>query len=131
MVNWMAVLYGIVASLIIGLVSGLGLPFTDATLPVIGAGVTGLIAGGVAGYVARSGIDGGLLHGFLATAIGGLIVALLLLVVGTLAAGVFGFSLGVLFLIWIVAQGIPGAIGGAIGGALAPEESPVGQPAAR
>jgi hypothetical protein len=130
MVNWMAVLYGIVAAFVIGLVSGLGLPFTDATLPVIGAGLTGLIAGGVAGYFAREGLGSGALHGFLATSIGGLLVALVLILLGTIAAGIFGFSAGVAFLLLVAAHGIPGAIGGAIGGAMAPKEAAAGQPAA-
>jgi hypothetical protein len=130
MVNWMAVLYGIVAAFVIGLVSGLGLPFTDATLPVIGAGLTGLIAGGVAGYFAREGLGSGALHGFLATSVGGLLVGLVLIFLGTIVAGIFGFSAGVAFLLLVVAYGIPGAIGGAIGGAMAPKEAAAGQPAA-
>jgi hypothetical protein len=131
MVNWKAVLYGIVASFVIGLISGLGLPFTNATLPVIGQGLTGLLAGAVAGYVAYSGVGQGALHGLLATTIGGLLVGLVLLVFGTLAAGLFGFSAGVGFLILVVAGGIPGAIGGAIGGLLhRPEEERAGQPTA-
>lgn len=130
MVRWMAVLYGIVAAFVIGLVSGLGLPFTDVTLPVVGAGLTGLLAGTVAGYYARSGLWSGVLHGFLATSIGGLLVALVLLVLGTIAAGAIGFSVAVVFLLLVASHGIPGAVGGAIGGAIAPEETTAGQPAA-
>ncbi|WP_255151112.1 DUF5518 domain-containing protein [Halorarius halobius] len=129
MVKWMAVLYGVVTAIVLGLVSGLGVPFTDASLPVLGAGLTGLIAGGVAGYVARGGLWSGLVHGFLATTIGGIVVALVLLLLGTLVAGVFGFSAGVLFLVWVASNGIPGAVGGAIGGVVAPEETAAGQPA--
>ena len=130
MVNWMAVLYGIVTSFVIGILSGLGLPFTDATLPILGAGVTGIIAGGVAGYFAREGLGSGALHGFLATTIGGLLVGLVLLVLGTLVAGLFGLSLAVGYLLLVASYGIPGAIGGAIGGAVAPEEARAGQPTA-
>ena len=130
MVKWMAVLYGIVAAFIVGLISGLGLPFTDATLPTIGAGVTGLVAGAVAGYYAREGTGSGALHGFLATTIGGLIVGLVLLVLGTLGAGLFGFGAAIAFLILVAATGIPGAIGGAIGGMMAPEETMAGRPTA-
>lgn len=131
MVNWMAVLYGIIAAFVIGLISGLGLPFTDATLPVIGSGVTGLVAGAVAGYYARAGMASGALHGLLATTIGGILVGLVLLVLGTLAAGLGGFGVGVALLLLIVASGIPGAIGGAIGGMVKSDREDVaGRPAA-
>lgn len=130
MVNWRAVAYGIVAAFVIGLISGLGLPFTDATLPVIGAGLTGLVAGGVAGYYARSGMGGGAIHGLLATAIGGLVVGVLLVILGTLAAGLGGFGLGVAFLVLVVATGIPGAVGGAVGGMVGGEPETIGRPAA-
>lgn len=130
MVNWIAVLYGIVAALVIGLISGLGLPFTDATLPVVGAGLTGLIAGGVAGYFAKEGLASGALHGFLATTLGALIVGTLLVIIGTIAAGLIGLSVAVFFLVWVIATGVPGAVGGAIGGALAPEMEPAEQPMA-
>ncbi|MFC6733979.1 MULTISPECIES: DUF5518 domain-containing protein [unclassified Haladaptatus] len=126
----MAVLYGIIASIVIGLISGLGLPFTDATLPTIGAGLSGLLAGGVAGYYASEGVGSGALHGLLATTIGGLIAALFLLVIGTLAAGIFGFGAGIALLILVIATGIPGAVGGALGGMLRPKEQRMGRPAA-
>jgi hypothetical protein len=92
--------------------------------------LTGLIAGGVAGYFAREGLGSGALHGFLATSVGGLLVGLVLILLGTIVAGIFGFSAGVAFLLLVVAYGIPGAIGGAIGGAMAPKEAAAGQPAA-
>lgn len=130
MVNWKAVIYGIVAAFVLGLLSGLGLPFTDATLPAIGAGVTGLIAGGVAGYVARGGLGNGAIHGFLATTVGGLLVGAILLIAGTLAAGIFGFGAAILFLVLVASHGIPGAVGGAIGGMMAPKERTAGQPTA-
>jgi hypothetical protein len=134
MVKWMAVLYGIVAAFIVGLISGLGLPFTDATLPVIGQGLTGFIAGGVAGYMAYQGVGGGALHGFLATTIGGLIVSLVLVLLGTITAGTFGLGVALVVLTLIVVSGIPGAIGGALGGMYAanrrPEEEEEGRPVA-
>lgn len=134
MVKWMAVLYGIVAAFVIGLVSGLGLPFTDATLPTVGAGLTGLVAGAVAGYFAREGTGSGALHGFLATTIGGLIVSLVLVLLGTITAGTFGLGVALVVLTLIVVSGIPGAIGGALGGMYAanrrPEEEEEGRPVA-
>jgi hypothetical protein len=128
MVNWVAVLYGIGTALVIGLLSGLGLPFTDATLPTIGAGLTGLVAGAVAGYSTHEGGASGAVHGFLATSVGGLIVALLLVVLGTLVAGFLGLSVALAVLALVVVYGVPGAIGGALGGIVASEKVPAGQP---
>jgi hypothetical protein len=121
MVNWLAVLYGVVTGVVIGLASGLGLPFTEATVPVIGQGATGLIAGGVAGYAAHEGLASGALHGLLATAIGGLVVAAVLLVLGTLTLGLLGFGVALTFLVVVLANGIPGAVGGAVGGLVGSE----------
>jgi len=130
MVNWIAVLYGMIASFVLGLLSGIGLPFTDATLPVIGYGLSGLIAGGVAGYYAAEGLSGGALHGLLATTIGGIIVASVLTVFGALAAGLAGLGVGLAFFVIVLASGIPGAIGGATGGLLRPKSERIGQPTA-
>lgn len=118
MVNWKAVLYGFVTSIVIGLVSGLSVPFTDVTLPVVGAGLTGLVAGAVAGYVNNMSLGSDAVHGGLATVIGALVVAIILAVVGTLAAGVFGLGAGIALLVLIVATAIPGAVGGVVGGYL-------------
>ncbi|WP_435073123.1 DUF5518 domain-containing protein [Halorubrum sp. HHNYT27] len=130
MVKWMAVLYGMIASFVIGIVSGLGLPFTDATLPVVGFGVSGLIAGGVAGYVADEGLSGGALHGLLATTLGGIVVAIAVIALGALSAGLAGLGVGAAFLVVILASGIPGAVGGAIAGMMHPEEEVRGRPTA-
>lgn len=116
--NWRAILYGFLASIAIGLVSGLGLPFTDATLPVIGAGLAGLIAGAVAGYVNNWTLGSDALHGGVATVVGALVVVAVLTFVGTLAAGVFGLGLGLALLVMVAVTAIPGAVGGAIGGYL-------------
>jgi|AntRauMinimDraft_4_1070384.scaffolds.fasta_scaffold00135_6 hypothetical protein len=128
MVQWSAVLWGIVTAFALGLLGGLGLPFTDFSFPIIGAGVTGLVAGGVSGYLAHEGLWSGAIHGFLATSIGGLLVGMVLLFTGTLVAGIFGFSAAVIYLVFVVAQSLPGVIGGAIGGVLSPEETTTGQP---
>jgi hypothetical protein len=130
MVNWRAVAYGIITAFVVGLISGLGLPFTDATMPVVGTGITGLLAGGVAGYYSGERMSGGALHGLLATTIGGIIVALVLTALGALAAGLVGFGAGVAFLLLVLASGIPGAVGGAIGGMFSGREETVGRPAA-
>ncbi|MFB6171046.1 MAG: DUF5518 domain-containing protein [Haloarculaceae archaeon] len=138
MVNWKAVAAAIVTSFVLGLLGGLALPFTGATVPVVGAGLSGLVAGAVAGYVNRNGFWSGAVHGFLGTTIGGLVLGALLLVVATLGGGaflgvggaVFGFGAGVLSLVVVVATGVPGALGGALGGMLVSRQEPMGRPAA-
>jgi membrane associated rhomboid family serine protease len=117
--NVRAILYGLLTSIVIGLLSGLGLPFTDATLPVVGAGLSGLVAGAVAGYVNAGPMISNAVHGGIATVVGGFVVAVLLLVFGTLVAGVFGLTVGVAALVIVAVTAVPGAIGGAIGGMLA------------
>jgi hypothetical protein len=118
MVNWLAVLYGVATGIVIGLVSGLGLPFTDATLPVVGYGLGGFIAGGVAGYFAREGIASGAIHGLLGTSIGALFVVGVLILFSTVLAGLIGLSAGLAALVVVLAYGVPGVIGGAVGGLL-------------
>lgn len=130
MVNWKAVAYAVVASFVIGLISGLGLPFTNATLPVIGFGLSGLLAGAVAGYVNHGGMGSDALHGLLGTTIGGLVVGVILTLLGTFAGGVIGLGVGLAFIMVVLASGIPGAVGGAIGGLLTGREDAAGRPAA-
>lgn len=130
MVYWRAVLYGFVTGVIIGLVNGLGLPFTDATLPVIGTGLAGLIAGGVAGYMNNRGIVSDAIHGALATTLGAVIVTVILTVLGTLVTGFFGLSLGLAALFLIIATAVPGLVGGVLGGfANGGKRSKTGRPA--
>ncbi len=114
--NWRAIGVGIVVSIIIGLLSGMNIPFTNASLPYLGAGLTGIIAGIAAGYVDARGLSSGALQGGVATAIGAIVVGIVLTVIGTLAAGVVGLSLAGVFLVLIIVNAIPGIIGGAIGG---------------
>ncbi|MFC4358608.1 DUF5518 domain-containing protein [Halobium salinum] len=117
--NWRAVIYGFVATLVVGFLSGTGLPFTDATLPTVGAGLTGIVGGLVAGYVAARGVGGGALHGIVATTLGAIVVGLVLVLLGTLASGFLGL-VGLLgLLVYVLVAGIPGAVGGALGGLLA------------
>ncbi|MFC7099020.1 DUF5518 domain-containing protein [Halobaculum marinum] len=131
MVNWRAVLAGFVASIIIGLVSGLGLPFTNASLPVVGAGLAGLIAGGVAGYMNNRSLLSDAFHGALATTLGAVIVTLILTLLGTLVTGFLGLGLGLAALAFIVFTAVPGIVGGAVGGLLhGNEEVEMGRPAA-
>ncbi|KAB1198493.1 MULTISPECIES: DUF5518 domain-containing protein [Haloferax] len=117
-INWRAVLYGFGTSIVLGLLSGFVIPFTDFALPVIGAGLAGLIAGGVAGYYNNRSTMSDATHGALATVIGALIVGILFTVLGTLLAGIFGLGAGLGLLVLIFVAGIPGAVGGVVGGYL-------------
>jgi hypothetical protein len=129
--NWTAVLYGFVTSLVLGFLSGLVLPFTDLVLPVFGAGLIGLIAGGVAGYYNNMSTMSDASAGALATVIGALIVGIFLTIFGTLVAGIFGLGAGLGLLFYIFVAGIPGAIGGLIGGYLhRGREDTMGRPTA-
>lgn len=130
MINWKAIGFAIVTSFTIGLISGLGLPFTNATLPTVGAGLSGLVAGGVAGYVNRGGVASDAFHGLLGTSIGGLLVALILLILGTIAGGLAGFGVGIAFVLLVIVTGVPGAVGGALGGLLSSPSDARGRPAA-
>lgn len=117
--NWRAITYGFLATLVVGLVSGTGLPFTDATLPTVGAGLTGVIGGIVAGYAARRGAVDGALYGAVATTLGAIVVGLVLVALGTLAAGFLGLLGLVALAAYVVVAAVPGAIGGVVGGLLA------------
>jgi uncharacterized membrane protein len=121
-INWRAVGIGFVVTLVIGLIGGFAVPYTDVTIPALSWGVVGLVGGAVAGYLVGGGIWNGAVNGILATTIGALVVLVVLGVVGTLLLGLVGLSL----------YAIPGAVGGAVGallkGATAPE---AGQPIGR
>ncbi|MFC7068584.1 DUF5518 domain-containing protein [Halobaculum lipolyticum] len=131
MVNWRAVLAGFVASIVIGLVSGLGLPFTDVSLPVIGAGLAGVLAGGVAGYLNNRSLVSDAFHGALATTLGAVVVTVILTVLGTLVTGFLGLGIGLAALAFIVFTAVPGIVGGAVGGLLhGGDEVETGRPAA-
>lgn len=73
-VNWRAVGIGFVVTLVIGLVGGFAVPYTDITIPALSWGVVGLVGGAVAGYVAGGGVLNGSVNGILATTIGALVV---------------------------------------------------------
>lgn len=114
-INWRAVGYGFVATVILGVLSGATIPYTDFTLPVVSYGLTGLIGGLVAGYMTMGSAGDGALNGFLATVIGGLVVLAVLGLIGTLVAGLIGLSITLFALFLLALSGIPGAIGGYLG----------------
>lgn len=111
-----AIVYGIVATIIVGLLSGAVVPFTDMTLPIVGAGLTGIIGGLVAGYTSGTKLDDGALNGGVATAAGAIVALVALTVAGLLAAGLIPtmglFAFGV---VYVIVAAIPGAVGGALG----------------
>ncbi|WP_101298359.1 DUF5518 domain-containing protein [Halegenticoccus soli] len=117
-ISWRAVIYGLIGTVVIGLLSGAAVPYTDATLPTIGWGLTGLLGGLIAGYIAGGSLGRGALHGALATTIGSVLALAVLVVIGTLVAGLLGLGLLGLGLLFIVVYAIPGAVGGAVGSAL-------------
>nr|WP_255767478.1 DUF5518 domain-containing protein [Haladaptatus halobius] len=97
------------------MLSGAALPFTDMTLPIVGAGLTDIIGGIIAGYVAGSRLDDGALNGGIAIAVGAIVALVILILAGLMAGpipaiGLFGY--GVLF---VMVAAIPGIIGGVIG----------------
>ncbi|GAA0223257.1 DUF5518 domain-containing protein [Haladaptatus pallidirubidus] len=110
-----AVVYGIVATIIVALFSGAAIPFTDMTLPIVGAGLTGIIGGVVAGYVAGSRLGDGALNGGVATAAGAIVALLLLTFAGLMAGPIPAMGLFAFGVLFVVVAAIPGIIGGAVG----------------
>lgn len=133
-INWRAVGYGFVATIVIGLLSGFTVPFVDVTLPVIGYGLAGLVGGLVAGYVATTSLGGGMVHGAIATVIGGFVVLVVLSVLAVFASPVASFGVFAAGLLVLLVQAVPGAVGGALGsylkGRREPAEMEMGKPAA-
>jgi hypothetical protein len=114
-IDWRAVGIAFVATVLVGLVSGFTVPFTDFTLPVLSWGVVGLIGGFVAGYLSGGTLPSGAVHGALGTTIGALVVLLVFLVTGTVLLGLVGLSLVLVPLLLLGLYAIPGALGGALG----------------
>jgi hypothetical protein len=87
-------------------------------IPVIGSFIAGLVAG----LIARGGAGRGATAGFLSGIMGALIIAAVLMVLGTTFLGALGFLVGFGFSIVVILLSLGGAIialiGGAIGGAI-------------
>lgn len=121
MTNWRAVLIGFAIEIVLGVVA--------FTLPGIGHAAAGLIGGFAAGWIAGGGIANGAWHGFLAGALGGLLVAFfvvlfgfVLTATGLVPAGILGIGVGLFALVAFALLAIDSAIAGALGGWLSNNE---------
>ena len=110
-----AIIYGIVATIIVGLLSGAVVPFTNMALPVTGALVTGIIGGLVAGYVSGTKLNDGALNGGVASAAGAIVALIVLTVAGLMAGPVPAMGLFAFGVLFVIVAAIPGAVGGALG----------------
>ncbi|NHN40415.1 DUF5518 domain-containing protein [Halorubellus sp. JP-L1] len=114
-IDWMAVLAGIVTTIVVGAVGGAALPFTDASLPVVGAGFSGVVGGAVAGYLTGADYGNGALNGGLSTALGAILTVALLALVGLFVNPLASVGIVVFGLFFVAAAAIPGAMGGLVG----------------
>lgn len=131
-INWRAVGIGFLVTVVIGLVGGFTVPFTDLTVPALSWGLIGLLGGFVSGYLAGGTILNGAANGILGTTIGALAVLVVLLLAGTLLLGALGLAMALVPLLLLGLYAIPGAIGGAIGALLKNSAArDVGQPTGR
>ena len=116
--NYRALLSGVFVSVAVGLLGGPGLPYAEADFPMLGAGLSGLLAGGVAGYVNAGTVGRDAVYGGVAAAAGSLLLGGVLLALGDVAT-VFGLTAGLATLLFVAVAVVPGALGGALGGTLA------------
>ncbi|MDS0299328.1 hypothetical protein NDI76_11305 [Halogeometricum sp. S1BR25-6] len=116
--NDRALLSGLFVGVAVGLLGGPGLPYAEADLPMLGAGLSGLLAGGVAGYVNAGTMGRDAAYGVAAAAAGSLLLGGVLLALGD-ATTAFGLTAGLATLLFVVVTVVPGALGGALGGTLA------------
>lgn len=113
--HFRAILYGFLLSILLTVLSGFTIPFTDLGIPGLSAAVVGLLAGFVTGYVADQGLTSGAVNGAVATTLGSIISVLVLSVIGTLVVGAIGAGIFVIGVFLVVAQMVPGALGGVLG----------------
>lgn len=110
-----AVLYGFLATVVVGVLGGAGIPFTDATLPIVGSGLTGVIGGAVAGYTGGPDLGDGALNGGVATILGAIVAVLVLAVAGIFVNPLAGASVLLFGLLYLTVAAIPGIVGGLVG----------------
>ncbi|MFC6836592.1 DUF5518 domain-containing protein [Halomarina ordinaria] len=110
-----AIVYGFLTTVVLALLSGAVIPFTDVNLPVVGTGLTAIVGGFVAGYVAGGRVGNGAVNGGVATVIGAFVALVLLSLFGLLAGGLLGVGIFVAGVVYLALAAIPGALGGAVG----------------
>jgi hypothetical protein len=118
--KWRAVAIGFVVIFALTLVST-----TVQQLALLGGVVAGLVGGATAGHLADSGRRDGAWNGFLAGAVGGLVVTGLLVVSGLAVSlvelslgGVFAtIGLGIAAVLLVALGAVPATVGGYLGGA--------------
>ncbi|MFB6072872.1 MAG: DUF5518 domain-containing protein [Halobacterium sp.] len=120
MVEWRVVLAGFGVEFALGV-------FAFA-LPGVGHAAAGLAGGFTAGWLADDGVWGGAVHGLLAGALGGLVVASLLVLAslavsatGFLPAGLLGFGVAIFSVVVFLLLAVDSALAGALAGWLAAE----------
>lgn len=113
MVNWTAAFVGFILAVILSNLFGYFLGFVGVTLGLFLAGiVVGLMVGG--------GVLSGFGNGLVAGAFGAIVLSIILLIGGTLAAGLIGFTAAavasITWIVWIfLTSGFVVGVGGAIG----------------
>jgi hypothetical protein len=119
MVKWGPVVVGFILAIILGNLFGI---YVNQSW---GVNLGLFIAGLIVGYWVHEGIIGGLWNATVAGAFGSIVLAILLIVGGTIFGGIAGFAAGavtgftivvVSLIVNIVFMGVGGAIGGIISG---------------
>lgn len=119
MVKWGPVIVGFILAIVLGNLFGI---FVNEYW---GVNLGLFIAGLIVGYWVHDGIIGGLWNATVAGAFGSIVLAILLIVGGTIFGGVAGFAAGavtgftiviVSLIVNIVLMGVGGAIGGLLSG---------------
>jgi hypothetical protein len=119
MVKWGPVIVGFILAVILGNLFG----YLLNTYWAVNLGL--FIAGFIVGYWVHEGFLGGLWNATVAGAFGSIVIALILIIGGTIFGGVAGFAAGLItgltlilvsLVVNIVAMGVGGAIGGLLSG---------------
>jgi len=119
MVKWGPVVVGFILAIILGKLFGI---YVNESW---GSNLGLFIAGLIVGYWVHEGVIGGLWNATVAGAFGSIVLAILLIVGGTIFGGLSGFAAGavtgitiviVSLIVYLVFMGVGGAIGGILSG---------------